>query len=115
MLQLNYAVLKGALVIRKPVWDKIPAAARPALLQAAAATGRANKAQARAESLKSIEAMKAKGLVVTPVGPELEARWREEAAGFYPKLRGGFIPEDIFAAVEKHVQEFRASRPAGQP
>lgn len=111
MLQLNYAVLKGALVVRKAAWDKVPPAARPALLAAAAAAGRANKAQARAESLKSIDAMKAKGLTVHTVGPELEAQWREEAAKFYPKLRGGFIPEDIFAAVEKHVGEFRANPP----
>jgi TRAP-type C4-dicarboxylate transport system substrate-binding protein len=115
MLQLNYAVLKGALVVRKAAWDRVPVAARPALLEAAAITGRANKAQARAERQKSIDAMKAKGLTVHTVSPEMEVQWREEAAGFYPKLRGGFIPEDIFAAVEKHVQEFRARPSAAKP
>ena len=115
MLELNYAVLKGALVIRKSVWDKIPAASRPALLAAAATTGRANKAQGRAESLKSIEALKAKGVTVHKVSPALEEQWRAEAAKFYPKLRGRFIPEDIFAAVEKHLQEFRASRAGARP
>jgi len=115
MLELNWAVLKGALVIRKAVWDKIPAASRPALLKAAAATGQANKAQGRAESLKSVEAMKAKGLTVHKVTPELDELWRQEAAKFYPKLRGSFVPEDIFAAVEKYLQEYRTAHKPAKP
>ena len=43
MLELNWAPLTGALVVRKAVWDKVPAAAREAMLQAAVETGKAIK------------------------------------------------------------------------
>lgn len=115
MLELNWAPLTGGLVIRKAVWDKIPANSRPALLKAAEAAGRANKAQGRAESDKSVEAMKAKGVKVHKVTPELEAQWRVEAEKTYPKLRGSYLPEDVFAELEKHVQEYRARHPAAKP
>ena len=108
MLELNWAPLIGALVIRKSVWDKLPAAARPELLQAAAATGVANKAQSRAESLKSVEAMKTKGLTVHPVPPALEAEWRRGAEPFYPRIKGKLVPADIWDEVQKILAEYRA-------
>ena len=67
MLSVKWAPLVGGLVIRKKVWDKIAPEAQAVMLKAAAEAGRANKAQARAESERSIKAMQDKGLTVHPV------------------------------------------------
>ena len=112
MLDLNWAPLTGALVIRKPVWDKLPADAKPALRKAALEAGKTTKALGRAESDKSVEAMKSKGLTVHPVSPELEAQWRAAAEVFYPKLKGQFVPAEIFDEVQRLLAEHRATQRA---
>jgi TRAP-type C4-dicarboxylate transport system substrate-binding protein len=109
MLELNWAPLTGALVVRKAVWDKLPANSRTILMQAAQETGKANQAQGRAESDKAVAAMKEKGLTVHPVSPELEAEWRKTAEAFYPKLQEVLVPADVFAQVKKYLQEYRAA------
>lgn len=111
MLEINWAPLVGALVIRKSVWDKLPAETRPELLKAAREAGAQNKAQSRAESDRAVEAMKSKGLVVHPVPPELEVRWRRAAEPFYPKLKGRLIPADIWDEVDRLLREYRAGKP----
>jgi TRAP-type C4-dicarboxylate transport system substrate-binding protein len=108
MLDLNWAPLTGALIVRKSVWDKIPAVAKGELMAAAEAAGRVNKAQGRSENEKSVAAMKEKGLTVHPVTPEIEAEWRKASEAFYPKIRGKLVPEDVFAEVENLVKEYRA-------
>lgn len=115
MLELNWAPLTGALVIRKAAWDKLPANAKPVLLKAAVEAGKANKAQGRAESDKSVEAMKSKGLTVHPVSPELEAQWRAAAEAFYPKLKGKFVPAEVFDDVQRLLAEHRAHPSAATP
>jgi len=115
LLELNWAPLTGALVIRKPVWDRIPAEAKEALLQAAAEAGKNNKAQARAESDKAVIAMKEKGLTVHTVTPEMEADWRKAAEAFYPKIKGTLVPPDIFNEVEKLLKERRAAGSTAKP
>ncbi len=115
MLELNWAPLTGALVIRKAAWDKLPANAKPVLLKAAVEAGKANKTQGRAESEKSVEAMKSKGLTVHPVSPELEAQWRAAAEAFYPKLKGKFVPAEVFDDVQRLLAEHRAHPSAATP
>jgi len=110
MLELNWAPLTGALVIRKRLWDKIPAEARQALLKAADQAGKSNKAQGRAESDKSVAVMKEKGLTVQYVTPELEADWRKAAEAFYPKIKGRLVPADVFEEVEWQLNSYRASQ-----
>lgn len=114
MLELNWAPLTGALVVRKAAWDKLPAAARPELLKTAAEAGKANKAQGRAESDKAVQAMKGKGLVVHPVTPELEEQWRKAAEEFYPKVKGSFVAPEIFDEVQKLLKEHRAGKAAAK-
>ena len=109
MLELKWAPLTGGLVIRKQVWDKIPAEAKESLLKSAAEAGRANRIAARAESEKSVVAMKEKGLIIHPVTPEMELDWRKAAATFYPKIKGTLVPPDIFDEVERALTEFRAA------
>lgn len=115
MLELNWAPLTGAMVIRKAVWDKIPAEAKETLLKAAEEAGRSNTTQGRAESDKAVQAMKDKGLTVHKVTPEMELQWRKASEEFYPKIRGKLIPEEIFGEVERLLTEYRATKAGAKP
>src|SRR2546421_2171374 len=76
MLELNWAPLVGAAVVRIKSWERIPAQTRPALLKIAAEIGKQVKAEGRAESDSSVAAMVKRGLRVQPVPPEVDAEWR---------------------------------------
>ena len=112
LLEVNWAPMAGALVIRKKVWDKIPSEAKQTLRQAAEEAGKSNKAQGRAESDKTVAVMKEKGVTVHTVSPELEADWRKAAEVFYPKIKGTLVPADVFDEVEWLLHGYRASQAA---
>jgi len=110
MLDLNWVPLVGATVIAKKTWDAIPPQGREACLKAATEIGKLIQADSRRESVESVEAMKKRGLKVHTVTPEIEAEWRKEAEAVYPKIRGRFVPEDIFDEVVKLLKEYRAAK-----
>lgn len=108
MLELNWAPLVGGTVITRRCWDEITPAARDSLRAAAEEAGRQIRARGRTESGEAVEAMKARGLMVHPMTPPLEAEWRRAAEGFYPKIRGSIVPADFFDQVQKILAEIRA-------
>jgi TRAP-type C4-dicarboxylate transport system substrate-binding protein len=114
MLDLHWAPLAGALVIRKSVWDKLPAEAKPVLMKTALEAGRANKSQGRAERERSIQAMKEKGLTVHPVTPAVEEAWRKAAEATYPEIKGKIVPAETFDEVVRLLKAYRAN-PPGKP
>src|SRR5947207_6891731 len=84
MLNLNWAPLVGACVVKKDIWDKIPAELRAALLAAADRAGKEIRANSRKEGVEAIAAMKKRGLKVQEPGPEVMEQWRKEAERTYP-------------------------------
>jgi TRAP-type C4-dicarboxylate transport system substrate-binding protein len=115
MLELNWAPLFGALIVRKAAWEKLPAATREHLLKAAKEAGKLNKEIGRAESEKSIKVMKSKGLTVNQLSPELHREWRKVAEEFYPRIRQEIVPAEIFDEVMKLLEEHRRSNPSATP
>lgn len=109
MLELNWAPLVGALVVRKESWEKIPAAVRAKLAVTAATAGREIKAAGRKESDESVTAMEKRGLKVMKITPEIEAEWRRAAEAVYPQVRKKLVPADIFDQTIKLLQEYRAT------
>ncbi len=110
MLELNWAPLVGALVVKKDVWDRIPAPVRAQLLAAAHQAGAELREAGRRESDEAVETMKTKwNLQVHPVEPggELETEWRTRAEAAYPKIRGGIVPAEVFDEVQRLLQEYR--------
>ncbi len=108
MLDLNWAPLVGALVVRKETWEKIPAATRTKLLAAAEEAGTEIKATGRREMDESVVAMEKRGLKVEKITPEIEAEWRTIAEAVYPKIRGKLVPADIFDETMRLLAEYRA-------
>ena len=60
------------------------------------------------KSDESVATMRKAGLKVQTVTPEVDAEWRKEAEGFYPKIRGSIVPADLFDEVRRLLQEYRA-------
>jgi TRAP-type transport system periplasmic protein len=107
MLALKWAVLSGAAVIRKDVWDKIPPDVQIQLRSAATIAGEKIRASGRKEDEGFITAMQKKGLKVNPVTPQIEASWQQLTKILYPQLRGKTVPADIFDEVLRLVKEYR--------
>lgn len=111
MLELNWAPLVGALVVRKETWDKLPEASRAALKKTALGTGRDIKAAGRKEMDDSVAAMVKRGLKVTPVPAAVETEWRQVSESVYPKIRGKVVPAEVFDQTLKLIAEYRAAHP----
>jgi len=114
VLELNWGVLVGALVISQKAWDRIPENIRPALRAAALEAGRENKAAGRAESEESIVKMKQRGATVTTVTPEIEAEWRQTVESVVGTIRGKIVPADVFDETQRLIKEYRAKPPSSK-
>jgi TRAP-type C4-dicarboxylate transport system substrate-binding protein len=108
MLDLNWAPLVGAAVVRKKTWDRVPAHVREALLSLAAVAGRQVKADGRAESIASVAAMAKRGLRVHAITPEVETEWRGLVEKMHPVMRGRVVPADMFDEAQRLLKECRA-------
>lgn len=115
MLEVNWTPLIGGAVIRKDIWDRVPADVQPALLASAQRTGSRIKAASRRESDDAVRAMERKhGLQVHRVTPELDQAWRAAAEAVYPRIRGRLIPAELYARLQALLQEFRSTRQVRQ-
>jgi TRAP-type C4-dicarboxylate transport system substrate-binding protein len=109
MLELNWAPLVGAMVVRAKSWDRVPAGSRETLFEAAAEAGRHVKAEGRAENDRAVQAMVKRGLVVQKVSPEVEQEWRAESDKVQNLLRGEIVPVDVYDEVQLLLRESRAA------
>ena len=107
MLELNWAPLVGAMVVRTKSWERIPAEARPGLIAAAAEAGVRVKAEGRSENDQAVQAMVKRGLQVQKVTPEVEEEWRGEVAKLRDQFRGKIVPEDVYDEAQRLMREFR--------
>lgn len=105
MLELNYAPLIGAAVIKKEVWDSIPASLQQGMLKASQSAGSAIKLEGRNEAVESIKAMQKRGLTVHKPSAENVRSWEAFMKKTYPKIRGAMVPEDVFDEVSRLLEE----------
>jgi TRAP-type C4-dicarboxylate transport system substrate-binding protein len=108
MLEINWAPLVGAAVVRKKAWDKIPAAAQKEMLAIAAETGRRVKADGRAESDAAVAAMVKRGLKVQKLTPEVEIEWRTILDKLQGEIRGKIVPAEVFDEAQNALKDFRS-------
>jgi TRAP-type C4-dicarboxylate transport system substrate-binding protein len=113
MTDLRWQLLLGASLIKKDVWEKIPADVRPALLEAAREAGGRLREDVRGSAARDVEAMKKRGLNVVAVDEKARALWSKTAEGLYPRIRGKVVPADAFDEAMKWRDEYRKSHPAG--
>jgi len=111
MLDLKWCPIVGAAVVRRDVWEQIPAAHRAAIRAAAEATGAKLRARGRAEDEEAVRVMQQRGLHVQAVPPEARAEWNQLVSRVYPQLRGHKVPADIFDEVMASLATFQPSEP----
>jgi TRAP-type transport system periplasmic protein len=110
MLELNWAPLVGAAVIRKKSWDRVPAEAREAMLKIAAEAGKQIKTEGRAENEAAVTAMVKRGLVVQKVSPPISAEWYADVEKVKDQIRGKILPAEMFDEVQRLIQQYRAEK-----
>ena len=108
MLVINWGPLVGAAVVTRKSWDRVPVAAREAMLKIAEETGRQIKTAARAENDGAVAAMVKRGLVVHPMTPEVEAEWLAVIDQLKGQIRGKIVPADMFDESQRLLREHRA-------
>jgi len=113
MLDLKWCPIVGAAVVRREVWEQIPAAQRDAIRAVAEATGEKVRNRGRAEDEEAVRVMQQRGLQVHAVPPEARAEWTALVQQVYPQLRGAKVPADIFDEVMASLATYQpASAPA---
>jgi TRAP-type C4-dicarboxylate transport system substrate-binding protein len=115
MLELNWAPLVGAAVVRKKSWDRIAPDMRETLLKIAAETGQHVKADGRAESDSSVVAMVKRGLQVQKVTSHVAAEWSADTDKLQGQIRGKIVPADVFDEAQKLLKEYRTTHGQTQP
>jgi TRAP-type C4-dicarboxylate transport system substrate-binding protein len=105
MLDLEWAPLSGAMVLKKDVWEKIPADLRPKLLEISHEYAKKISAEVRRMDTDALKTMKQQGLVVVkPVNlPEFE----KAAKATWTVIRGKVVPAETFDEVKRLVEEYR--------
>ncbi len=112
MINVKWAPLVGATVIRKDVWETIPADIRDEMMKAGRETGDIMRASIRKMGDDAVSVMQKKGLVLVSADPATVEDWRQQAEKVYPNLRGKTVPADLFDEARRLRDEYRA-RPAG--
>jgi TRAP-type C4-dicarboxylate transport system substrate-binding protein len=96
MIDLPWAPLVGATIINKRTWNKIPDDLRLQLKASAVSTGERLQGEVRKLEEEALQEMVKRGLtVITPDEAQL-AEWKNIIYETYPKIRGDFIPADLF-------------------
>ena len=110
MLDIEWAPLVGAAVVTTRTWDRLEAPVRQLILDQARECGRRIQAVGREEALKSIDAMKQRGLVVRTPTVAQRAQWKRAAQEAHPRIRGTVVPAEIFDRVVALIDEYRTAR-----
>ncbi len=111
MLDLDWGVIVGAIVVNKDTWDKIPADLREKFKKSANGAGKIIRALGRREAEQSVKVMQSKwGLQVHHVDDAAKAEWLKLAEGTHGVIRGGLIPDEIFDELIATLKEYRAKK-----
>jgi TRAP-type C4-dicarboxylate transport system substrate-binding protein len=106
MLDLPWAVLTGATVVRKDEWEKVPADVRPKLIEISREYSKKIALEVRRMDTEALENMVKQGLVVVkPTDPQ---QFKAAAQGTYDVIRGRVVPAETFEEVKKLVDEAHA-------
>jgi TRAP-type C4-dicarboxylate transport system substrate-binding protein len=110
LLDMKWAPLVGATLIRRDTWEQIPEDLRPRLLQAAREAAERRREEIRLLGDSSIDVMKDNGLGITPVDRRLRRLWRTEAENAWDAMRGTMAPAGLFDEVLRLRARFRSAK-----
>ena len=108
MTDVRWVPLVGGTVITVNAWERLPAAKRDALREAARKPGDRLRADIRRMGDVAIVEMQKRGLKVVEVDLATRNAWQMEAEKAYPRLRGSYCPADVFDQVKTLRDAYRA-------
>ena len=108
MLDVPWAPLMGAVILKKEAWESIPADIRPKLLESARRVSAETQRKVRKHDVKAVEIMKVYGLKVNTVDDATYQRWVQKAETVYPIVREKIVPTDVFDETKRLVEEHRS-------
>ena len=111
MLDIKFTQLVGATLIRKDVWDTIPHDLQKKMMDAAQVAGQGLREEIRKAEGQSVPLMHGFALNVVHADDKTVAEWRALCESLYPKLRGQYIPADLFDQVKRLRDEYRKAHP----
>jgi serine/threonine protein kinase len=112
MTDLNWALVMGATVIKKEVWDRLPADIRSVLLKVEQETGTKLQDAIHQGEVTDVQTMKARGLNVVPVDKEAYDQWNATVEKANSKIRGDFAPADAYDEALRYRDEYRKQEAA---
>jgi TRAP-type C4-dicarboxylate transport system substrate-binding protein len=111
MLDVKWAPLLGATIVRKDAWEMIPAELRPKLLEVAKTRSSEIKEDIRRQDTKAIAVMQRYGLKVHTVDAPTLAEWEKLGAAARASARGTFVTNEIYDQVAALIEEHRKNDP----
>lgn len=109
MLDMGWAPLVAATVIRKDVWDSIPAKYHDEFMKVAREAGAESVREVRRQDKKAVKVMQKYGLTVHPLAPGARERWQKASAKSWPTVRK-MVGDAVFSETEGHLQEYRSAK-----
>src|SRR6266478_2841060 len=106
MLNLHWGFLTGATVVKKEVWDRIPAEMQKKLLEIGEDYGERTRKDVRKQNEDAIEQMRKRGLTINQ--PTDIEEWRRVAERAHEVVRGKVVPTAIYDEVVRLRDEYRA-------
>jgi len=104
MIDVPWAPLTGAMIVKKDVWDRVPADVKPKLLEAAKEAGKKIDDEVHRMDNDALKSMEKQGLVIVKGNPaEMEAA----AKASWKVVRGKVVPAETFDLVQKLASESR--------
>ena len=108
MLDVPWAVLTGATVVKKDDWDKVPAELQPKLIEITREYSKKVGDEVRRMDTEALANMVKQGLV--EVKTTDLAAFDRAAQASYKVIRGKVVPADAFDEVQKLVAEAKAKK-----
>ena len=110
MLDMTWAPLVAATVIRRDTWESIPEKYRQPFLLVARNAGLEARREVRRQDRKAIQIMQRYGLRVHSLPEGAQADWQRVAAKAWPIVRDEMVGEAIFSEAEGHLRQYRSTR-----
>ena len=107
MMDLPWSYMIGATLVRKDVWEKIPADVRVKLVASAKELGDKVDTEVKRLNTDAVGAMQKAGLKVVQGDP---AAWRTAMEKTWPVVRGGVVPAEFFDQVKAARDGCRAGK-----
>jgi len=110
MVSESWGHLPGATIVKKEVWEKIPAELRPKLEAIAKEMGGRVNQEVQRMQTDSIQQMKKNGLKVVDLPAADKAGWSKMADAMIPTVRGGVCTAAAFDEIKKVRDDFRLAK-----